>query len=130
MKVSEYLINNYYSKTNRLDIIPTEQQIKQAMLNHPDKIMVIRDSGIKGIAWFLKLTDETYNRLHELDITRIDVLQALSLENGDNLHFILVCGQGFKNIRVGIRRAKKLGAKTISWWNPSFTKLHRYICHQ
>ena len=128
MKIAKYLMDNYYAHTNRMDIVPTHEQINQAILNHPNKIIVVRDKGICGMAWFLTLSDETYQRLEDIDISRVDVLQALCLENGKNFHFVLLAANGFKTIKIGLRRALKLKPKTISWWNPNFTKLHRYIC--
>lgn len=128
--ISKYLFDHYYSHTNRLDIIPIPEQIEQAVRNHPDKIIVVGKRKIKGIVMFLKLTDKTYSFLHNIDIQRIDVLQALALENGDNFHAVLIAADGYKTLRIMRNMALKLNPKTISWWNPSFTKLHRYICRQ
>lgn len=126
MRIAEYLLTHYYAHTNRLDLIPTKEQINQAILNHPEKIVVIRRGQIRGIAFFLTLTDETYNRLETLDITKIPMIQALALENGRNFHFVVLAADGYRTIKLGLRKIMKLNPKTISWWNPSFTKLHRY----
>ena len=124
--ISKYLFDHYYSHTNRMDIIPTEEQINQAIKNHPDKIIVVGKRKIKGVCMYLTLTNQTYSYLHNIDITRIDVLQALALENGDNFHAVLVAADSYKTLRVMRKMALKLKPKTLSWWNPSFTKLHTY----
>lgn len=127
--ISKYLFDNYYAHTNQKDIIPTKEQIDQAVANHPDKLIIIgKRKHIKGIAMFLRLTDQTYSFLHNIDIKRIDVLQALSLENGPNFHAVLVTADGYRTLRLMYKQVMKLNPKTLSWWNPSFTKLHRYIC--
>ena len=126
--ISKYLFDHYYAHSNRLDLIPTKEQIEQAIKNHPDKLIVVGKRKIKGVCFFLTLTDKTYSFLHNIDIQRIDVLQALALENGKNLHGVLVSADSYKTLRIMYRMALKLKPKTLSWWNPSFTKLHRYIC--
>jgi len=126
--ISKYLFDHYYSKCPQRELIPTQEQIDQALERHPDKVIVVKDSEIRGIGIFLTLTDKTFSFLHCIDIKRIDVLQALALENGKNFHFVLLAADSYKTIRIGLRSVMKLKPKTISWYNPSFTKLHRYIC--
>lgn len=128
MTIAQYLIDNYYAhyKGNRMDIVPTEAQIKQAMLNHPEKIIVVRDGSIRGIAIYLTLTDETYQRIETLDISQVDVVKALLLETGKNFHFVLVAADSYKTLRLIRSRALKLNPKTFSWWNPDFKRLHKY----
>ena len=128
--ITKYLFEHYYSQCNRLDLIPTPEQIEQALINHPDKIIIIKDSEIRGMCVFFTLTDKTYSFLHNIDIQRIDTLQALALENGKNFHAVLMVSDGYKTMRSMYRNVMKLKPKTLSWWNPDFTKLHRYICHQ
>ena len=128
MHITKYLFEHYYShyKGNRLDIIPTPEQIEQAIANHPEKIIVVGGKKIKGVGIFLTLTDKTFSFLHNIEIQKIDVLQALCLENGKNFHFVLLAADSYKTIMIGLRMALKLKPKTISWWNPNFTKLHTY----
>lgn len=125
--IAEYLMKNYYTHCPDKNLIPTQEQIDQAVSNHPDKMVIVKDGYIRGAAVFLTLTDETFKRLHMIDITRIDVIQALALENGRNIHFVLVCADGLKTVRIGLRRViRNFKPKTISWWNPNFTYLHKY----
>ena len=80
-----------------------------------------------GIGVFLTLNDETYKRLEMIDIRRIDVLQALALEVGRNVHFVLLVAKDLKTIMRGLRQViRDFKPKTVSWWNPSFSKLHKY----
>ena len=129
--ITKYLFDHYYAHLprNRMDLLPTQEQIDQALSNHPDKVIVVGKRKIKGVGMFLKLTDKTYSFLHNINIQSIDVLQALALENGDNFHVVLIAADGYKTLRVMRKMVLKLNPKTISWWNPSFTKLHRYVCH-
>lgn len=124
--ITKYLFDHYYSHCSRLDLIPTPEQIEQALINHPDKVIVVGKRKIKGVGIFLTLTDQTYSFLHGIDIQRIDVLQALCLENGRNFHVVLMAADGYKTMMIMRRMILKLRPKTISWWNPSFTKLHTY----
>ena len=126
--ISDYLMRNYYAhyKGNRLDVVPTREQINQAILNHPEKLIIVRDGGIKGIAFFVTLSDETYQRLETLDITQIPVIQALAVETGRNFHFLLLTADSYKTIRLGLKRIKKLNPKTVSWFSPDMKRLHKY----
>ena len=126
--ITKYLFDHYYSHSNRLDLIPTVEQVEQAIKNHPDKMIVIGKKKIKGMCMFFRLTDKTYSFLHNIDIQKIEVLQALALENGPNFHGVLVAADGYKTLRLMHKQVMKLKPKTLSWWNPSFTKLHRYVC--
>lgn len=125
--ISQYLLDNYYVHCKDRSLVPTSDQITQAISKHPEKMIVIKRKKILGIAFFLTLTDETYKRLELMDIKRMEVLQALVLENGRNIHFVILTADSFKTIRIGLRRlVKSLKPKTVSWWNPEFTKLHKY----
>lgn len=128
--ISQYLMREYYSKCQDKSLVPTEEQINNALINHPEKIIIVKDKEIRGIGVFFTLTDETYKRIEMIDIKRIDVLQALALENGRNVHFVLLVADCLNTILIMKQRTKNLKPKTVSWWNPSFNKLHRYnLCH-
>lgn len=126
----KYLMDNYYAhyKGLRDDVIPTSDQLEQALSNHPDKLVVVRDElGIKGMAVFLRLSDKSYNHLQKMDISQLDVIKALLPEDGDNFHFVLLAAGDFKTIMSGLRKViKSQKPRTISWWDPEYTKLHRY----
>lgn len=128
-ELSEYLIENYYSKYQgpRQDIIPTVEQIELGYKRFKDNFVIVRDDKIKGVAIFLTLSDKTYMHLKKYDISQIDVLSILLQEHGDNVHFVLLCADGIKTILYGIQEVKKRrNPKTISWWNPDLNKLHKF----
>ena len=127
-QIVDYLMNNYYSYyKGKEDIVPTSEQIEAAVKNHPDKLVIVQQGDIKGMAFFLTLTDETYQRLDTLDIKKVDILIPLLMENGKNIHFILLAADGIMTIMLGLKRViQRTRAKTISWWEPDFSYLHRY----
>ena len=130
MRIADYLMKNYYPRCPEA-LVPTKEQINQAILNHPEKIIIVRDKGIVGIAIFLTLSDSTYSQLERYDLRDVEVIKELCLETGNNLHFVLLTADSFKTIRLGLKRLiKNLRPKTVSWWNPEFNKLHRYAVNQ
>ena len=132
MSIADYLYTHYYSHYRGKElIVPTHEQIGQALLNHPDKFIIIQDGDIKGIAMFVMLTDKTYEGILELDIQDIEVLKSMAQENGRNMHFLLLAADGYRTMMKIRKYAKQqFNPKTFSWWNPTLTKLHRYnVCH-
>ena len=128
-EIADYLLKNYYSKYKgpRKDIVPTKELLIKALDICREKVIVIQQDGIQGVGIYCTLSDETYSNITKLDIAEVEVLTEMLREKGHNVHFFLVAGSDVKNILLGIRIAKeKENAKTISWWNPSMTKLHRY----
>jgi hypothetical protein len=126
-------MENYYAhyKGDRNDIIPSFDEIVQGFTNRPDRFVIIYDNeeykNIICCAVFLTLSDDTFLNLEHIDISRVDVLTELIKESGPNIHFVLLATKGLKPIRTGIRLIKeRLHPKTISWWSPDLTKLHKY----
>lgn len=127
--VGDYLWANYYSrmpppagKTFNRDLLENN------LRGYKDHLVIIRNKGkIKGVAVYFTISDESYQMLDALDLSTEDIVRSLADEHGDNAHFILVCGGGYATIRMGIRALKqKKRFKTISWWNPDMTKLHKF----
>ena len=128
-EVVDFLMFNYYPKYKgrRVDVVPTHEQVMQGIRNHPDKVMVVRDDKVKGVGIFVTLSDDTYKRLRSLDVTRMEIIQQLIGQHGPNIHFVLLCADGYRTIAAGIRQVKKkYQPKTISWWNPDLSFLHVY----
>jgi len=128
-EIGQWLMDNYYSKYvgDRTDIVPTMEQIYTGLKAHEDKIVVVQDDKIRGVGIFVTLTDETFNMLRSFDITEMDVLAGLFQQHGPNLHFVILCADGYRTIMTGLRQAKeRVNPKTISWWNPDLTHLHKY----
>lgn len=120
-------MKNYYSKYkgNRTDVVPTEFDLERGLEYCADKVVIVRDDKIRGVAIFVTISDHTMSLLRSFDITQVDVIMSLLRERSDNVHFILLCADGQKTIMQGIKQVKdKLNPKTISWWNPDLTKLH------
>lgn len=128
MTVARFLMDNYYSKYPlALDKDVTEEMMIKALDLNKDKVVVVmKGEEIKGVAVFVTLTDDTYAKLETLDISKVQVVIDMLKEDGDNIHFILVACSGMGNILKGIKIAKKTNPRTISWWNPTMNKLHKY----
>ncbi len=128
-EIAEYLQENYYTKYAGCPshLIPDNETLVKALDIHRDKVVVVRDGEtILGVAVFLKLTDKSYDNLENTDISNQEVLGKLLQENGENLHFILVAGSSYENIRAGVRMVKPMHPKTVSWWDPTNTHLHKF----
>lgn len=129
IEIAQYLQKHYYAKYDGCPphLIPDNATLIRSLDLHKDKIvMVTEGKEIKGIAIFLTLSDDSFAKLDTCNIGNIDVLYGLLQEKGSNLHFILLTADGLTTIMQGIRQAKKLNPKTVSWWNPDRTYLHRY----
>lgn len=129
--IADYLFENYYAhyKGNDDVVVPTVDQVNQAIELHPDKFIVVRDAfdEICGIAVFVTLTDGTYDQLDQIDIRSVSNLAKLLQERGDNIHFLLLCATSAQVIMYGIRTIKEhLKPKTISWYSPDLSKFHSY----
>jgi len=126
-EIAVYLLENYYAKYAGVQNIPSEDLLIRALNLHQDKMVVVHNNGvIEGVAIFLTLSDATYMDIDNQDITSVEMLSKLLQETGDNLHFILLTARGSKVIREGIKMVKGLHPKTVSWWNPTMTQLHKY----
>ena len=108
--------------------MPEEGHLFKALEMNEDKIVVIlKDGEIVGCALYLTLTDDSYKAIDKLNIADTTTLARLLKETGDNLHFIMVAARDMSTIRCGMRKVKReKKPRTVSWWNPNMTKLHRY----
>jgi len=127
-RVAEYLMTNYYSRTDNPAIVPTEEQLELSIKNHADKFIVIEDKVIRGVGVFLTLTDDSLDRVmhRKLDIRDVDVLKCLAVETGNNVHFVILAADCYETIRLGLKQVMSLNPKTVSWFNPQFNKFHIY----
>lgn len=122
-----YLKKHYYEKYKGVDVVPDDDCILRALDVHRDKVIAVyKDGEVVGVAIFLTLSDTTYYDLEAYDMNRVEVIAELLKETGDNIHFILLTAQGYEVIKFGIKKVKEMKPKTVSWWNPEMTKLHRY----
>lgn len=128
-EVARYIQEEYYPKYPDMpkELIPDTPMLLCALDLHKDKIVVIvEEDVIRGVAIYLTLSDDTFNKIESFDISNPDVLGQLLQEKGPNLHFILLAASGLDVIMAGIRRTKELKPKTVSWWNPKMTYFHKY----
>lgn len=128
-EIGEYLLAEYYPHYtgDRTDVVPDNETLEKGLANHPDKVIVIRDEKIRGVAIFVTISDETYGKMKDLDMTQVDVIKGLFNEHGPNIHFILIAANGIKTILMGINEIKRrIHPKTISWWDPNLRILHKY----
>ena len=105
----------------------TKEQVKNLLENYSNQIIVVRDNDeIKGVSFYLKLTDETFEGIKNkiLDITNIDMINKSLQEKGNNIHFILLVADRVKTIIRGLREIiKKENPKSISWFSPNMKNL-------
>lgn len=127
----DYLQKNYYARYAKLvvdaSMLPDNDTLNKALERHTDKLVVVTDKDgiILCCAVFLKLDDATYRAIESYDLRRVDVLSRLLEQKGENFHVILLAASGSYVIRAGLRELRKLNPKSISWWNPTMTRLHR-----
>jgi hypothetical protein len=130
-EVAQYLIENYYSKYTHPKLkmqVPDINALASSLHAYQDKVLVMANDGqIEGIAVYLTLTDKTYKALGTIDICDVDNLRDMLKEDGRHVHFILVTAKGIRIILQGLNVIKKTRKpKSISWWNPSMTRIHKY----
>lgn len=128
-KIAKYLKDNYYTKYAGCPshLIPEEEDLVRALDIHKDKIVVVLDGEqIRGVAVFLTLSDETFANIESIDVGNMEILRVLLQETGSNIHFILLTADSYETIKDGVKAVKALHPKTISWWNPTNTQLHKY----
>lgn len=132
-EIVTYLKEHYYPRYAQIkpEQIPDDRTLMMALNVHKDKTIVVsKDGNICGVAVYLTLDDRTFEHIQAFDLNRLDVLSRLLEQKGENFHFILLTADCMKTIRVGLRFAKSLKPRTISWWNPEMTQLHRIFLTQ
>lgn len=126
--IADYLIENYFPRYTGHPLLA--QMNRDVLINFleivKDNVVIVKDDNIKGCAVFLTLTDDTYRALGCLDMYNVLAMQQLFYEQGDNIHFILLCADSYKTIMRGINKTKQRKPKSISWWNPEMSRLHKY----
>lgn len=127
-EIADYIKTHYYPRYQETapHLIPDHATLVLALKLHSDKTIVVsRDGLICGVAVYLKLDDKTFEHIESFDISRVDVLSRLLEQNGNNFHFILLTADCSETIRVGLSHAKSLNPRSISWWSPDMTRIHR-----
>jgi len=125
-QVAQYLIKNYYTRYTKVKA-PAMKTLVKLCFERKDRMVIIQDDRIKGVAIYLTLTDETYRMLKDIDIANADAQMAFDLfrERGKNIHFIMLAADCLRTILKGVREVvKREHPRTVSWFNPDHTKLH------
>ena len=100
-----------------------------------DRTVIASDEetgDIIGLAVYVRLSDETYERLDDLDLNNQAILESLYCEDGKNIHFIIIAGnaggEGFIAIKNGMRHVVKTeDAKTLSWFHKETNRLIKHV---
>ena len=123
--IVDYLITNYYEK---LGLMYERQYLTYALEKLKDKTIVIRRGGnIVGVAVYLALTNDSYLKFVDRTEYSPNDVDDLSKENGENVHFILVCTNGSDVILEGLKEVIKCHSpRIVSWWNRDRSKLNKY----
>lgn len=124
--VTDYLMEHYYARYCPEQPVD-KLSLATVLCENRNKIVVVHDGdSIKGVAVYLTLNDRTYKNLNNIDQTSTEVLRKLLKQRGKHIHFILVTAQGRSVILKGLELVKSKRPRSISWWNPTMTRLHRY----
>lgn len=122
-----FLMTYYYDQYK--NIRPPYEVLSFALRAYPQKFVIMVDErrNIQGIAAYVTLDEETYRGLDSVDISDLRIMSRLIRQEGPHYHVVLLASVcGYRCIMEGIRIIKRRGAKSISWWNPSMTRLHNY----
>lgn len=116
-----YVYHNYPEMKSSLTI----QQLTEFMNSHQDNIVFVDDGElIKGVAWYLKLTDETFKKIVNINLKDSNTMNDLLKENGNNIHFVLLVADGSRTIRKGLKIIKdRERPRSISGFNQDMTQL-------
>lgn len=121
------LADYIYKAYPQFDGVVKPSDIQVLLEQHPDKFIYgIGDNGeIIGCAFYLRLTDYTFERIDGFDMSSSLVMGELLRENGPNIHFIQIATTGFERIMRGLRDTiERTAPKTISWYSPHRRKLN------
>lgn len=127
MKLADFILENY-SALEDYDRIKVETLLSV----YKNNIIVIEDGDIRGLAIYLKLTDETLLKVEKrvIDLTVPEVINECFKENGRNIHFFLLIADGYKTILKGIRSVVNQDVKSISWFSKDMKQffIRRNLC--
>ena len=129
MILKDFIYDGYKGKFSH-------EEIGWLLLAYEDRIVVIKEDGIKGVALYFKVSDETIKNIEELkiDLTNHTNVNRCLAENGDNVHFFLLAADGVKTILKGLKMViEKENPKTISWFSPDMKQFfirRKILCLQ
>ncbi len=113
----DFIWDNYHAVQ-----VLTKEKIDTLLKQYANRVIIVRELGtLKGVGFYLKLTDDTYRDLKGKIITLRsgETLKMCLSENGNNIHFGFAIADGFKTMMKGLRQViENEKPKTISWYSP------------
>jgi hypothetical protein len=119
--ICDYLVENY-NFTQPVDYGVMLLAIEKSM----DRIIYKKEDGeIKGMALYLRLTDERLKDLSIHDLIDPAKLFELINERGPNIHFIQLCTKNIGEMAIyGMKELiRREQPKTVSWFKPDLSSL-------
>lgn len=107
----------------------SEEEIEWFLWKYKDNSIAIMDKDVLGIAFYLRLEDDTLKEISKDATVLEDIENAerLIAESGKNIHFIRVIAENYRIVLRGLKEIiKKENPKTISWYKEDMKQL-RFI---
>lgn len=125
-ELTDFIWDNYRVVQAQLK----KEQIEALLRQYSDRVIIVRELGdIKGIGFYLRLTDETFKQIREgvFDTTKIENAKICLDENGNNIFFAFVVADSFKTVMKGLRQViENEKPKTVSWYSFDRKIFHNY----
>ncbi len=126
IELARYIYKNYPGLKDKVLL----WQLLSLLDKNEDKVIVVRENTVlMGCGMFVRISDEQLWKLQYgfIDLTKPNEIQELLNSKGENIHFLYLLADGIKTILKGLREViKKENPKTVSWFNPSMTKFHKF----
>lgn len=126
IELSKYIYENYPGLKNKVQY----WQLLSLLDKNEDKVIIVKEGNVfKGAALYVRLTDDTFWKLHYgfIKIDNPQNIQQILNEKGENIHFLYLLADGIKTILKGLREVMiKENPKTISWFSPDMSKLNNF----
>ncbi len=105
------------------------KELVSFLIKYNDNLIVLKDNAIIGVAFYLRLHDETLEEICDNPEILQDIKNSekLILEKGRNIHFIRVFAKDYKVVLKGLKQSiKKENPKTVSWYKEDMNEI-RFI---
>jgi len=113
------------------DPLFNSEEAENFLKAYEKKIIYVFDDGqIKGVAFYLKVDDETLAEIEkgDMDLSQPEKIEICYRQNGPHVHFFRCIASGYSVIKKGLRcLTEKENPETISWITPrmNFVKMKR-----
>ena len=112
IEICNYVYRNYPDIKNAISY---DDLLKFLIQNERNIIYVEEDGKIKGVAFYLKVDDETLDKFRKEEIHNIYDLNY-KLYNGDNIYIPMLIADSAETILIGMNRLIKRECPTIISW--------------